>query len=161
MAIASQNAPGVTGLCIVGTVTGDTLIVQGYLCPAGAHVAVVLLDALEALWSKLPEAIDRHGQGRFDFLIRQQSDGAEEMVDVLWHSGMSASTLFAVVARKLLKVRQAQPAHPGAHAQAGMTVTEVHDDGTVAWEQPDHTGRILRTLEQVQSDPWASLREVQ
>lgn len=158
MSFQHNPAPGVTGLCVVGTISGDTLITEAYFAPPGAPVEPVMLAALEALWSKLPAALNDNGPGRFDFLIRHQLDGAESPADVLWHSGMSASTLFSVVARRLLKVRAAaRSVHPGSHVQAqGVEVTEVADDGAIEWVPP--VERVLNTLAAVRQDPWASVR---
>ncbi len=109
------------------------------MVPPGAHVAPVLFSALEALWARLPAVLDRHGQSRFDFLIRQHTDGIEEPADLLWQSGMNAGTLFSVVARKLLKAQAAaSQVHPGAHVQG--EVTELHG------RQAD---RVLNTLAQL------------
>lgn len=92
------------GYVLIGTITGDTIIVEQYSAHRRDAIAGPLLHCLESVWQRLPDALAEHGKSRFDFLIRQQVDDGE-LIDLFYASGLDAGRLFANVARRMIKVR--------------------------------------------------------
>jgi len=145
----------ISGAVLVGTISGDVLYSAPYSASDGAPVGPVMLQAFELVWQALPEVLAQHGQGRFDLMVKQSTERGEEAA-TLWQSGLSAGALCGVVARKLLKLRMTVYAPQPRPQHDGVTVTEVHDDGSIEWVPP--VERVLATLDQVRTDPWQGLR---
>lgn len=155
-----QPLPGIAGTVLVGTVSGNVLYSAPYLSEGGAPVAPKVLQAFQLVWDALPEVLGANGEGRFDLMVQQQTEGQREQVTTYWQSGLSAGALCGQVARRLRLLRSAVYApHQRTQSHPGLDITEVSDSGVIEWVSPEE--RVLHTLAQVKSDPWDGLREVQ
>lgn len=133
------------GFVSVGTVTGITICAEHYDAAGGEPVAQRMAHALDALWSSLPGALAQHGDGRFDFLIRQVAEG-HAPADLYWSSGMTGPVLLTTVARKLHNVRQACHATARVQHPAPRPALEVTELREVPLPLPSQTDRVQDTL---------------
>lgn len=147
MAIVTPS-PDVAGAVLIGTVTGNVLYSAPFCTSDGAPVAPQILKALQLCWDALPDVLG--APDRFDFMVRQRSEGAPEEVVTYWQSGLSAGALCGLVARRLRDLRHAVDA-PHRRELQGVTVTEVapRNFDAIEWVPPapvDHAEAIRQQL---------------